>query len=473
MNIFFGGAEHPGHRKRLLGWGVKALSINFKHLVPRLPKTKKFLVAERFPDDVAVITQCDSADLEVAKLYRSWCEDNNDRLTFAVAPDAEIEMADVWIPIWRPSTGHRTLQRLADKYTGIAVAQSAWEDERPVTARLNRLVTSQQTHVHGLGVAKLDLLAEVAFSSISNAAWISASRYGETQVWDGSQMHRFPAGDKEARQRWRAHIARLGVIDVDAVEADDRDAVSQLAVVSWMQLEAYYSRRRDVPADAPIGRVVSDTTSKTADGDIEDPDENLPVTTSSKRGTLVTTRERMLLPIMTVEEQATPDGEGRQDVLRLSGGTVRSCDSCALSDICPAMQEGASCAFDIPIRVRTKDELMGLVSGLVEMQSQRVFLGRFREDLEGSTDAVVSGEIDRLMRMTSQFKEMSEGADTLRIAIEAHGNAGVMSRLFGAQVGEAQRALPGGGLDERETQRVANEVLDLPVDAEVVSETTV
>jgi hypothetical protein len=131
---------------------------------------------------------------------------------------------------------------------------------------------------------------------------------------------------------------------------------------------------------------------------------------------------------------------------------VRSCDACQLSDVCPSYEAGSSCAFHIPVRLRTKDELLGLVSGLCEMQAQRVLFARFREDLEGSNDAGVSIEIDRLMRMTEQLKEMAEGSETLELRLRAHGGAGILSRVFGAQVGEAQRALPGGGVDEGGTR---------------------
>jgi hypothetical protein len=68
--------------------------------------------------------------------------------------------------------------------------------------------------------------------------------------------------------------------------------------------------------------------------------------------------------------------------------------------------------------------------------------GAFAEELEGQgMDPQLSKEMDRLMNMIRQFKDISDTRDLLRIEVEAKGSAGVLSRIFGDKAGEKARAL--------------------------------
>ena len=471
MRIYFGGAENPGHRKHLYEWGARAMSVNFKHLIPRLPKTKPWLVEERFSDDVRVSVHFEVPDEspELADVYWEWVETNTDRLDFAVEPSGAISIGvlERWradspaIPMWHPDDGHRALQRLVESYSGLAVPQRAWASDKPVTARLNRLVTGDGTHVHGLGVSKWDILSTVAFGSVSTGSWMSAQKYGETQVWDGSELRRFPANDKDARQRYRAHIARSG-LDVEAIEADDKDEVCKLAVWSWQQVEESLSRRREVNADVEIGRIVSDTTPEQLDGDNAEPEEARPTTTSVTRATKGTrTRPTTPIPVMVFGHNEAADV-----TFEISHQTKRVCDNCQLDRVCPEYDPGASCAYEIPVQIRTKDQLISMLNGVIEMQVQRVAFARLREDLEGSIDRVVSDELDRLMSLTEKYKDITDNAETFKMQIEAKGQTGVLSRLFGSRVGQAAMALPGGGFNEAETEQflrsAVSPIIDVP-----------
>lgn len=468
MRIYFAGGENPGHRKRLIEWGAKSVAINFAHLIPRLPKKSPFLVEERFPADVRVMVHFDVPDEapELIDLYRQFVEDNVERLDFAIEPSGAVTEDDLraWredspsIPIWNPEDGHRALQRLSESFSGIAVPQSAFDSDRPVTARLNRLVTSEGTHVHGLGVSKWDLISTVAFGSISSGAWISAQRYGETQIWDGTTLRRFPATEKDARAEWRAHIVRSG-LDAEKIEADDKDEVGKLALWSWQQVEDSMSRRREVSTEVEIGRVVSDTTENGHGGDLDQRDNAAPVTTAKKGAT----RNRATVPLPVASFGKTDEGD---DAFEISHATFRSCDNCSLDAVCPSFDPGSSCAYEIPVRIRTKDQLIGMLNGVIEMQTQRVMFARFREDLEGSIDTVVSSELDRLMKLTAEYKDIIDNAETFKLQVEAKGGAGVLSRLFGAKVGDTAKELPGGGLDDLQTaaffDQIAQPIIDLP-----------
>jgi len=55
MDLVFLGGEVPSHRKLLIEAGVKHIGINYWRLVKRgLPKTKDYLLSEKYPDDVRI-----------------------------------------------------------------------------------------------------------------------------------------------------------------------------------------------------------------------------------------------------------------------------------------------------------------------------------------------------------------------------------------------------------------------------------
>jgi hypothetical protein len=56
-------------------------------------------------------------------------------------------------------------------------------------------------------------------------------------------------------------------------------------------------------------------------------------------------------------------------------------------------------------------------------------------------DPSVSVEMDRLFRLTREFRDIEDTRDLVRIEMEAKGNAGVLSRIFGARVGEVAQQL--------------------------------
>jgi hypothetical protein len=469
MRIYISGCEHPTWRRKLTGWGAKHVAINFKNLIPRLPKKGPFLIAERFPDDVRVVAHFLAEGMEQhIETYLDWVEVNAERLDFAVEPDGAgnveaIRSESPCIPIWRPEDGHRALNRLTDTYSGIAVLQSAWKSDRPVEGRLNR-VAQQGTHVHGLGVSKREILEGTLLASCSTGSWLSVTRQGETQIWDGSQLRRFPATDKSARERYRAHIARSGM-DPEAIAAGDRDELVRLALWSWQQFEDRLSRRREVDDSIPIGRVeeLAANSAENEDGGKRQVAVRDAANSGMERATKGPTREPVLLPIMEIVEHNETDVEGASHkipVMRMATTSLRQCDNCQLSEVCPEFSGGQTCAFSMPITIRTKDQLVATLSSLLEMQGQRVLLARFREELEGSVDKTLSDELDRMFRMTEKYKDIVENPETFKMQIEAKGGAGVLSRLFGARVGDAAKALPGGGFDEHQTDVVIAEVVE-------------
>jgi hypothetical protein len=75
----------------------------------------------------------------------------------------------------------------------------------------------------------------------------------------------------------------------------------------------------------------------------------------------------------------------------------------------------------------------------------------------GSPEPDVGKEIDRLFDIVQRWRDIEDNRDTLKLHVEAHAHSGVLSRLFGSDVGQNSRAL------ERpvSSTEVMNDVIDV------------
>ena len=122
---------------------------------------------------------------------------------------------------------------------------------------------------------------------------------------------------------------------------------------------------------------------------------------------------------------------------------IRQCDSCYLASRCPAFKEHVECAYQIPVEIRTKEQLRSVLRAMLEMQTSRVLFARFAEELEGQgMDPNLSNEIDRLFKLTKDFRDIEDTRDLVRFEMEARGSAGVLSRIFGEKVASKANELP-------------------------------
>lgn len=483
MRLYFGGGDSPSWRKRLLANDVKRIACNFTDLLPRLPQKKDWVLDEHFPDDVDLLLywspkEWSEADLvEFDRRYVAFAEASQGRLINAL--QSPLGNLDGAIPVWDGTT--RAEHVLLEADDNIVAMTAAQLEDRKARAFM-ATVRHRRGQILGLGVSDERVLQGLV-AAISSS-WISATRYGETVVWDGSRLRRFPATRKaEVRQRYRAAILRAGV-DHQAVLDDDKEAVVALTLWSWHQMEESMVKRRLRSVALPEDEDEFDDENRVgrfgdpASDDFLDVDDHPVVQTDQEGGTSgglehVVERPQTPLPILmtTKREVEEKDGTKREvEALEISGSTLRQCNTCAVADKCPGFRPDHRCAYSIPIEVRTKDQLTHLLTGMLEMQSQRVLFARMAEELDGGyPDPNLSNEMDRLFILTEKFKEISDNRDFINIQVEAKGQAGVLSRLFGDHIGEQARALPSGGTSPEQTDALLKEALDIE-DAEVVSE---
>jgi hypothetical protein len=339
------------------------------------------------------------------------------------------------------------------------------------------------------------MIEAVDWDIVIVSSWTSVVRYGETQIWDGHGLRRYPAQQKEsARRSHRAAIARMGV-DYDEIMEDNIDEVSKLAIRSWLEWEmSNYGTSPETAYDpSQVPEIDDDDESEVpSEGrDSNYPDKQARSANSQNGGTSIAittpeprnSDEMRLLPVMGIEQVVTkgdihpenPDDGIEVDPKRSTnvtykGGKLRNCDNCYLAPRCPAMRPGAECAYEIPVELKTKDQLMALIRAMLEMQSSRVMFAAFAEELEGQgMDPQLSKEMDRLINMIGRFKDISDTRDVLRVEMEARGSAGVLSRIFGKDAGEKARELSQPISSNSAAELMSAMTSDI-VDAEVVEE---
>lgn len=118
--------------------------------------------------------------------------------------------------------------------------------------------------------------------------------------------------------------------------------------------------------------------------------------------------------------------------VRIRSESMRICDSCFLAAKCPMFEEGTNCAYDIPIVIRTKEQMTAAMDSIVEMQLQRVLFMKMAEDMEGGyADPNLSSEIDRLSKLAKTKHDMEQEGFSVTVTAKQQGNMSMVDRIFG------------------------------------------
>jgi hypothetical protein len=272
------------------------------------------------------------------------------------------------------------------------------------------------------------------FDTLLSSAWWSVQKYGETQVWDSNRLTRLNAQDKRTkRERYIGAIEALGC-DSALVIVDDPVESSRLAIKSWLALEDHLVRGRAVKSNtlvtSPGGNghqaVVVQSPGQVANGGIQGRHVTLPVIGSASTEVKATDENgnEVIQQITTI--QVTPE-------------SLRRCNTCVLAVSCPMHTPDAACSYAIPVMIQSKPQLVGVMRAVTEIQTQRVLMGRFSEEVNGQPDPEVGKEMDRLFGMIAKWRDIEDNRDTVKMTLEAKGHEaagmGVLSRLFGQRAG--------------------------------------
>lgn len=491
MRTYFGGAEAPTLRRRLRTAGATRFAVSFWHLRDRLPKSGDFPFAERFPTGAEILLDSggytanrrrgehdDDFWVDYLDQYVDLVADNLADLALVTEFDfLEYDIEDIWalrfetwnaiprekfLPVWHPEHGFDELERAAEIYPQVAIPGSALEK---VAHRLPSLANRHGCLFHGLAVSSQEIIEKGGLASVSSTAWTAATRYGERMIFDGNRLHRYGKDSKdEAIMRHRPVLERAE-LDIDLLLEEDPEELTRLAVWSLDAWGAHLSRRMGVlgtPRPAPEAQNVES----------EEPELGTPPSRGRHEVVPRTPGSRKFLPVLGVSEgtHKTTDEHGNvvevrsESQLTSRNDSVRECNTCYVKNACPEFKPDSGCAYDIPVQIRTREQLTALLSSVLEMQAQRAMFSRFAEELEGGyPTSTTSKEFDRLFSMTSVFKEIQDNREFLRVSVETRGQAGVLSRLFGDQAGERMREL-----ENPMTREQTDEFLADVVEAEVM-----
>jgi hypothetical protein len=327
------------------------------------------------------------------------------------------------IPVLRDPTPEG-IAKTAKDWSRVALLMPS---SSPVKAAL------RASGMFGVALAQPDLEAakSAGFASVLTSAWIAPGRYGEVSLWDGNRHHRANSEHREALLRKHAKVITGYGFDLDLIAKGDARECNRLAahgLVSWAH---------SLSAQA-------DLSTNSGSAEPETPRNVLHLFTNPNPPAVTKSRRATAFPGFgtTSTVALTRDDDGREALRELplvqsTDETVRKCASCFLAVNCPAYDPAATCAFNLPVEVRTDAQARSMLYTMVEMQAARVAFARFAEEVNGGyPDPVVGQEMDRLVSMTDKMLKQHERRERLTVSVESEssgGGTGVLSRLFGGR----------------------------------------
>ena len=498
--LIFSGVEVGSNRTLLEGQKVESMGLNFWGLRKRgLPKTKIWLISEHFLPETKVYvesgaSQADKAGLsreeliDLAADYQEFLVNNADRAEGFLEFDSQILGLEwieqqrsffsndpkLWV-IWHKEYGQPVLREMSEDHLNVAIPNSEIEEVTNLAAATRSYSSQFGTHYHALGCAKPDNLRSIPFVTASTLSWLSPMRRGETIIWDGSRLVRYPKKMKDqARPRYKNIVDKAG-LDYSEFVKDSTLEATRVAVWSYKKLEESMDKKSpnfhiidggkeknlsdnsDEFMTGLMGLELSTSDNSGVEGRKVErsgaveraPEEmqNLPVF-GFKMKTIVETDENgkdVLMDVPVVQTQQT---------------SLRQCDTCFVASNCPAFKPQNTCAFNLPVEVKTKDQLKSLLTAIIEMQGQRVAFMRFAEEMNGGyADPNLSQEIDRLLKLVGNVNDMDSNKEFIQITASRQSSGGVLSAIFGDRA-QALRELPEALREDTVTKIISESIED-------------
>lgn len=470
--LYFGGAEASEWRHFLSEEGVTHVSMSYAGLSKRLKLVRPWAIADHFTEETHVLLDAggytynrppvegkepltEEDAMELAQKYMEFVTANIDRVDAVTEFDAAIlgqdwlrsmredfydDLGDKFIPVWHSDTGTSGLEALASRYERIGILKAGVTEDS--ATKFSALVARYGCKLHALGMTKPEMIQAVKWDSVGSLSWIDPSINGSTIIWAQNDLHWYPKKYKEqARKRHRTWIEQQG-FDVDKILADDRKEVLRLSVWSWQQ---FMNSLGGPPRVTPHVGTPARQNAERAPGAVTPP--------APERGTErllpAVPRARKLLPVIGVVEQEGEDGSGPENRVYAPSKSLMRCSTCVIRDVCPEFQAESECAYELPVDITSKNQLRHAHDFMISLQFQRVARMSLIEQHQGGyADANLSSEIDRFSRLVKQRQEAERTGVSINITGTGDAGTGVISRLFGQDVGELVTAIDPGSTNE-------------------------
>jgi hypothetical protein len=501
MRIIFSGAEVGSNRNLLFGSKVESMGLNYWTLRKRgLPTTKRWLISEHYDSATQVFIESGAAQAEKAGLskeeltslaadYQEFLVDNSEQATAYMEFDSLV-LGKEWVEaqrpfyehdpkfwvVWHEEYGLPALKSLSETYKNVVIPNDEIESVTSLAALTRGYQRQVGTQYHALACAKPDNLRQIPFSTASTLSWLSPMRRGETIVWDGTQIKRYPKRMKDqARPRYKAIVQKAG-LDYLGFSQDNTLEATKVAVWSYLQLESSMDKKSPnfhIIEGGNKPEVSDNSDTPLMSGMMElggYPSDNSDVEVRKVSPTELVQRapeEVTNLPVFGYKMKTVVEtDENGKDVLmdipvvQTQQSSLRQCDTCFVAANCPAFKPANTCAFNLPIEVKTKEQLKALMTSMIEMQGQRVAFMRFAEEMNGGyADPNVSQEVDRLIKMVEKINDMNSDKEFIQITASRQSSGGVLSAIFGDKA-QALRELPEALKEEQVTKIIQSSLED-------------
>lgn len=501
MKLIFSGAEVGSNRTLLESMKVEWVGLNFYHLKKRgLPKTKIWLISEHYPDEMNVVIESGAAQadkdglskeelLSLAAEYQEFLVNNAER-SFSFTEFDSLTLGELWCKsqrpffendpklwvVWHGSYGLPELQRLSEAHKNVVIPSGEMEAVTSLSALTRSYQRKYGTTYHALACAKPDNLRQIPFATASTLSWLSPMRRGETIVWDGQRIVRYPKRMKDqARPRYKKIVEDAG-LDYLAFKEDTTLEATKVAIWSYLQMEKSMDKKTPdlhIIEGGKNSQVSDNSDTPLLSGMVElggGSSDNSGLEGRKVERSGVVPRdpsEIKNLPVFgygmkTVVEKDEHGNDVIRDVpiVQNQSSSLRQCNTCFVAANCPAFKEDNSCAFNLPVEVKTKEQLKALLTAIIEMQGQRVAFMRFAEEMNGGyADPNVSREIDRLMKLVESVNEISANKEFIQITAQRQASGGVLSAIFGDRA-QALRELPETLKEEQITRIIQDSIED-------------
>lgn len=433
MQIYFAGAEISSHLNVMRECGVERIAVSITNLARDGRIELKNWATHKRLDGLEWVLYADGPTVPAGPVLEllQGAEVQPEIVTGPIAwyENTWLSNTDLlFLPTW-DATDPTVLRDYTENYDGVTLPDSVVDNPtavRQARASINRLGQLAAITGRTKGLERFDTLV--------SSAWWAVQKYGETQVWAANRMVRMNADDRRLkREKYAAAIEELGC-DPQLVIDDDPTESVKLAIRSWQELERHLVRGTTQHPVLVTNPGVPGT-----------PTNVVPIMPGVANPP-PRTRHHML-PVMTSVNTTVKgtDEHGREiDVphatISVTPVSLRQCNTCALAISCPSHSPGASCSYEIPVDITSKAQLTAVLRSITEIQTQRVLMGRFAEEIQGEPNPDLGKEMDRLFSMVEKWRSIEDNRDTVRMTLEARGqeaaSMGVLSRLFGAQVGQ-------------------------------------
>src|SRR5690349_7033605 len=213
-------------------------------------------------------------------------------------------------------------------------------------------------------------------------------QYGDTIVWSHNQLKRYPKTMKDQARKKERSVFITNGFDYDKIAQDDSREMLRVSIWSWNKLLDYINKKYSRGVTTSV-KMPDDSFTEFDDDEVGGVVEKV-----AKRVPTAVPRDpsqKRLIPFLDfdydTEKKRNKVTNELEDVevpkLRIRSESMRVCDTCFLATKCPMFEENSTCAYDIPIVIRTKEQMQAAMDSMVELQLQRILFMKMAEDAEG------------------------------------------------------------------------------------------